>query len=139
MLGFAVGWQPAQIVGPALGGVLYVFGPGAAYFTAAGLFILAGALTAAIRVERVARPREPLTLETVFSGVAFIFSRRVLLGSMSLDLFAVLLGGAPPLLPGYAPAILGPGPARLGLPRPAPALGALATAVFPAPSPLAPP
>ncbi len=128
--------QTAQIVGPALGGVLYVFGPGAAYFTAGALFILAGAFVGAIRVERVARPRKPLTLEAVFSGVAFIFGRRVLLGSMSLDLFAVLLGGATALLPVFAKDILGVGPVGLGVLRSAPAVGALATSVFLARYPL---
>lgn len=128
--------QTAQIVGPALGGLLYAFGPGATYFTAGGLFILVGALAAAIRVARVARPREPLTLETVFSGVAFIYGRRVLLGSMSLDLFAVLLGGATALLPVFAKDILGVGPVGLGVLRSAPAVGALATSVFLARYPL---
>jgi MFS family permease len=128
--------QTAQIVGPALGGLLYVFGPGAAYFTAGALFILAGALAAAIRVERAVRPREPLTLETVFSGVAFICSRRVLLGSMSLDLFAVLLGGATALLPVFAKDILGVGSVGLGVLRSAPAVGALATSVLLARHPL---
>jgi MFS family permease len=128
--------QTAQIVGPALGGVLYAFGPGAAYFTAGGLFILAGALAAAIRVERRARPREPLTLETVFSGAAFIVGQRVLLGSMSLDLFAVLLGGATALLPVFAKDILRVGPVGLGVLRSAPAVGALATSVFLARYPL---
>lgn len=128
--------QTAQIVGPALGGLLYAFGPGAAYFTAGGLFILAGALAAAIRVARIARPREPLTLETVFSGVAFIYGRRVLLGSMSLDLFAVLLGGATALLPVFAKDILEVGPVGLGVLRSAPAVGALATSVFLARYPL---
>ena len=83
------------------------FGPAPPTSPPAALFILAGALAAAIRVERVARPREPITLETVFSGVAFIYSRRVLLGTMSLDLFAVLLGGATALLPVFAKDILG--------------------------------
>jgi MFS family permease len=128
--------QTAQIVGPALGGLLYAFGPGAAYFIAAGLFILAGALAAAIRVERRARRREPLTLETVFSGVAFIYGQRVLLGSMSLDLFAVLLGGATALLPVFARDILQVGPVGLGVLRSAPAIGALATSVFLARYPL---
>ncbi len=128
--------QTAQIVGPALGGVLYAFGPGAAYFTAGALFVLAGGLAAAIRIERTVRRREPITLETVFSGVAFIQSRRVLLGSMSLDLFAVLLGGATALLPVYARDILGTGPSGLGLLRAAPAGGALATSVFLARYPL---
>ena len=128
--------QTAQIVGPALGGFLYEVGPGPTYFTAAGLFATAGALAALIRAERVSRPRAPLTLETVFSGVAFIRSRRVLLGSMSLDLFAVLLGGATALLPVYARDILDAGPGGLGLLRAAPALGALATSVFLARRPL---
>jgi MFS family permease len=128
--------QTAQIVGPALGGLLYVLGPGPAYFAAAALCILAGALAAAVRVARPPRPREPITLETVFSGVAFIRSRRILLGSMSLDLFAVLLGGATALLPVFAKDILGVGPGGLGLLRSAPAVGALATSVFLARYPL---
>jgi MFS family permease len=128
--------QTAQIVGPALGGLLYAFGPGPAYVTAGAMFVLAGGLAAAIRVARVVRPREAITLETVFSGVAFIQSRRVLLGSMSLDLFAVLLGGATALLPVFAKDILGVGPVGLGLLRSAPAVGALATSVFLAHYPL---
>jgi MFS family permease len=128
--------QTAQIVGPALGGFLYAFGPGAADFTAGAMFILAGAGAAAIRIERTVRPREPITLETVFSGVAFIKSRRVLLGTMSLDLFAVLLGGATALLPVFARDILHAGPVGLGLLRSAPAVGALATSVLLAHYPL---
>jgi MFS family permease len=128
--------QTAQIVGPALGGLLYAFGAGAAYFSAGALFILAGLLALAIRVERRVRPREPLTLETVFSGAAFIYGQRVLLGSMSLDLFAVLLGGATALLPVFAKDILQVGPVGLGVLRSAPAIGALATSVFLARYPL---
>ena len=128
--------QTAQIVGPALGGLLYTLGAGAAYFAAGALFILAGLLALAIRVERHVRPREPLTLETVFSGAAFIYGQRVLLGSMSLDLFAVLLGGATALLPVFAKDILQVGPVGLGVLRSAPAIGALATSVFLARHPL---
>jgi MFS family permease len=128
--------QTAQIVGPALGGLLYAVGPGAAYFTAAAMCLLAGALGAAIRLTRRPRPREPLTVESVFSGAAFILSRRVLLGSMSLDLFAVLLGGATALLPVFAKDILGVGPVGLGLLRSAPAVGALATSLLLARYPL---
>ena len=128
--------QTAQIVGPALGGLLYALGPGVTYFTAGALFILAGVGAAAIRVVRTTRSREPVTLASVFSGVAFIWSRRVLLGTMSLDLFAVLLGGATALLPVYARDILGTGPFGLGLLRSAPAVGALATSVLLAHYPL---
>src|SRR5262249_1909592 len=77
-----------------------------------------------------------VTLESVFSGVAFIWSRRVLLGTLSLDLFAVLLGGATALLPVYARDILDAGPRGLGLLRSAPAVGALTTSVFLARYPL---
>jgi hypothetical protein len=98
--------------------------------------LLAGALAAAVRVARHVRPREPITLENVFSGVVFIQGRRVLLGTMSLDLFAVLLGGATVLLPVYARDILGVGPGGLGLLRSAPALGALVISVFLARYPL---
>jgi len=102
--------QTAQIVGPALGGFLSARSPEAAYVAAASLFVVAGMCAAVIRSRRGPRAVEPLTLESVFSGVAFIWSRRVLLGTMSLDLFAVLLGGATALLPVYARDILDAGP-----------------------------
>jgi MFS family permease len=122
--------QTAQIVGPALGGFLYALGPAAAYSTTCALFCLAGVFAMVIRSRRTAREREPITLETVFSGIAFIRSRPLLLAMMSLDLFAVLLGGATALLPIYARDILGTGPGGLGLLRSAPAVGALLTSVF---------
>ncbi len=129
--------QTAQIVGPALGGVLYVAGPATVYATAGALALLAGVLVAAVRVERAApRMREPITLESVFSGAEFIRTRRVLLGAISLDLFAVLLGGATALLPVFAKDVLRVGPMGLGLLRAAPAVGALATSVFLARYPL---
>jgi hypothetical protein len=116
-------------VGPALGGLLYGLRPVEAYLTIAGLVVLAAGCAAAIRVARAVRDREPATLEAVLSGIAFIRSRPVLLGTMSLDLFAVLLGGATALLPIYARDILGTGPVGLGLLRAAPAVGALAISV----------
>jgi MFS family permease len=128
--------QTAQIVGPALGGFLYAAGPAAAYAAAGAMAVLAGALAAGVRVERSARLREPVTLGSIFSGVAFIQGRRVLLGSMSLDLFAVLLGGATALLPVFARDVLRVGPGGLGLLRAAPAVGAFAASVFLARHPL---
>jgi MFS family permease len=117
--------QSAQIVGPALGGLLYAVGPHVAYASAATLFFAAAVCSALIPA--VARPgaREPITLESVFSGIAFIRRSSLLVGTMSLDLFAVLLGGATALLPIYARDILGTGPWGLGLLRSAPAVGAL--------------
>lgn len=128
--------QSARIVGPALGGVLYALSPTATYAAIAALVIVTAACAALIRRSSAATQREPLTLDTVFSGITFIWSRPVLLGTMSLDLFAVLLGGATALLPIYARDILGVGPGGLGLLRAAPAVGALATSLFLAQRPL---
>ncbi|MGH7309040.1 MAG: MFS transporter [Candidatus Rokuibacteriota bacterium] len=128
--------QTARIVGPALGGVLYGFSPTVTYVVIAALVILAALGAALIRGRRVAGEREPVTLETVLSGVAFIRHRPVLLGTMSLDLFAVLLGGATALLPIFARDILSTGPVGLGLLRAAPAVGALAMSVLMARHPL---
>jgi MFS family permease len=123
--------QTARIVGPALGGFLYVIGPGTTYVTAAALFVCAGICAAVIRTRPAARTSEPVVLESVLSGIVFIRNQRVLLGTMSLDMFAVLLGGgATALLPIYARDILGTGPAGLGVLRSAPAVGALATSIF---------
>jgi MFS family permease len=129
--------QTARIVGPALGGFLYVVGPGTTYATAGALFLGAGACAAVIRARRASRTSEPVVLETVLSGIVFIRNQRVLLGVMSLDMFAVLLGGgAMALLPIYARDILTTGPAGLGFLRSAPAVGALATSILLAYRPL---
>ena len=128
--------QTAQIVGPALGGVVYGLAPSAVYGACALLFTLAAVSAALIRHARIARSREPLTLRPFFSGILFILRQPVLLGTMSLDLFAVLLGGATALLPIYARDILGTGPWGLGLLRSAPALGALVMSVLLARYPL---
>ena len=82
-----------------------------------------------MRYEHVPPPREPVTLATVLAGVTFIRSRPVVLGAISLDLFAVLLGGATALLPMFAKDVLHVGPWGLGLMRAAPAVGALATSI----------
>ena len=128
--------QTAQIVGPALGGLLFALAPASAYGTAGALSCLAAICAAMIQSRGTPRAREPITAETVFSGIAFIRSRPVLLGTMSLDLFAVLLGGATALLPVYARDILASGPTGLGLLRSAPAVGALVMSVFLARYPL---
>ena len=117
--------QTAQIVGPALGGLLYLAGPGAVYGTAAALFVLAGVSTATIRAPLARRDRAVVTWPPLFSGITFIAGTPILLGTLSLDLFAVLLGGATALLPIYAADILATGPWGLGLLRSAPAVGAL--------------
>lgn len=119
------GMQAAIICGPALGGVLYASGPMTVYVSCGVLLLASGALTLMVRYHH-----RPSTLaanwDTVLAGVAFVWRRKVLLGATSLDLFAVLLGGATALLPIYARDILHVGPQGLGLLRGAPAVGALA-------------
>jgi MFS family permease len=132
----ATAGQTAIVLGPALGGLLYVAGPALVYGLCAALFVSASALNSTLRVERRPASREPPTLATVFAGIAYIRRRRELLGAISLDLFAVLLGGATALLPIYARDILDTGPWGLGLLRSAPAVGALSMAVWLAHHPL---
>ena len=122
--------QTASIVGPALGGFLYAIGPTPAYGIACILFFSASSFVGLIRIEQAASKLERTVARSVFAGIAFIRSRPVILGAISLDLFAVLLGGATALLPVYARDILVTGPWGLGLLRSAPAVGALAMSVF---------
>jgi hypothetical protein len=90
----------------------------------------------AIRVDHPPTAREAVTLQTLFAGIAFIWRRKEILGAISLDLFAVLLGGATALLPIFARDILHVGPWGLGLLRSAPALGALGVSIYLAQHPI---
>src|SRR5690348_16002348 len=114
----------AMIVGPALGGLLYVAGAGTVYGVSGLLFVIAAVLMWLLKLERPPQRREPATLKSVFAGIRFVRHRPVVLGAISLDLFAVLLGGATALLPVYARDILHVGPVGLGILRSAPAVGA---------------
>jgi MFS family permease len=119
------GFQFATICGPALGGLAYALSPAAPYATMA-VFWLAGALMASsIRGVTRIPAKEPPTLRALFDGVRFVRDNASILGTISLDLFAVLLGGATALLPIYARDILHTGPWGLGVLRAAPAVGAL--------------
>jgi MFS family permease len=122
-------FQTSAIVGPALGGFLYALGPPASYGSAALLFLIGSLATSSIRIAYVVPHREPPTLKSIFLGINFIRSRPAVLGAISLDLFAVLLGGATALLPVYARDILHTGSWGLGLLRACPALGALSMSV----------
>ena len=123
------GNQAAVIVGPALGGVIFVAGATAVYAACAALFVTGAVLIALVRYEHAPPPRETVSLRTLFAGVQFVWQQKALLGAVSLDLFAVLLGGATALLPMFAKDILHVGPWGLGLLRSAPAAGAVLTAV----------
>jgi MFS family permease len=126
----AVAWntsvrQTVTIVGPALGGLLYGIGPAIAFAACAGGWLAALALTTILPPAAQASPREKATLDSVLAGIRFIWQRKEIFGAISLDLFAVLLGGATALLPVYARDILFTGPVGLGMLRSAPAVGAL--------------
>lgn len=133
--------QGAIIAGPALGGFLYALRPGWAeawHATGAVMVYSVSALGFAASLLAVAglKPRpaqraaRAATLQSLFAGLSFIFGRKVMLGAISLDLFAVLLGGATALLPIFAKDILQVGPAGLGLLRGAPAVGALSMSLL---------
>jgi MFS family permease len=123
------GLQVAIIAGPALGGLLYLAGPAPTYATCTGLFVAAALLVAlGVDYERKPLPRA-LDGSSVLEGLHFVFRHKVVLGAISLDLFAVLLGGATALLPLFAKDILHVGPQGLGLLRAAPAVGALLMSV----------
>ncbi len=131
----AIAWcaaarKAAVITGPALGGVLYLLGPGHVYAIGAAIFLLAGSVLALIRGTRIIPSREPVTLAYILGGVTYIRNHPVVLGAISLDLFATLLGGATALLPIYAKDILETGPWGLGLLRAAPAVGALIASIW---------
>ena len=116
--------QAAIICGPALGGVLYTFGPATVYASSLLLLLSAGALALAVNYHHKTA-RAAATWNSVIAGVTFVWQRKVILGATSLDLFAVLLGGATALLPIFARDLLQIGPMGLGLLRGAPAVGAL--------------
>jgi len=134
--GSASATQVAIIIGPAIGGFLYVAGPSAVYITSCVLFVLCSVLVSMIKVETPPAKRENATLKSVFAGIAYIRSKPAIFGAISLDLFAVLLGGATALLPVYAHDILHTNSVGLGLLRSAPAVGALSVAIFLARNPL---
>jgi MFS family permease len=133
----AIAWSSsissvAVIGGPAAGGFAYALGPAFAYGSCLVAFLLAALGTTLLRGRRPAPPTSPLAgrIERVKEGIQFVRSRPVVLGAISLDLFAVLLGGAAALLPIYARDILRVGPSGLGMLRSAPAVGAALVALF---------
>ncbi|MEP6657130.1 MAG: MFS transporter [Betaproteobacteria bacterium] len=128
--------QTAVIAGPALGGMLFAFGPPTVYAVCAALYAAGVVLMSRMRVDHAPGKRAPATLASLFKGIAYIRGHPVMLGVISLDLFAVFLGGATALLPVYARDILHIGPWGLGILRSATAVGALAMALWLARHPL---
>ena len=118
--------QVATITGPALGGIAYAIAPGLPYGIMLGFWLLSAVLTGGIRLGAEPEPgKDDAAADDVFAGVRFIRNNPAILGTISLDLFAVLFGGVTALLPIYARDILMAGPSGLGILRAAPAVGAL--------------
>lgn len=128
--------QSAQILGPAIGGLLLWIEPWLAGAAAATLLTIAMTLISSIPATAHDRRPEPVSIGSLFSGFGFVIRDRLLLGTLSLDLFVVLLGGVTALLPIYARDILDVGPGGLGLLRAAPAVGALGMSLYLANRPL---
>jgi MFS family permease len=121
--------QLAVIVGPAIGGLLYAVNPVLVYALCSALYIAGGLLIGLVRAKRTAVSREPLSLAVLFAGFAFMRRNPVVLGTITLDLFAVVLGGVYALLPVFARDVFETGPWGLGLLRASPGVGALIAAV----------
>ena len=119
-------WQLAHIAGPAVGGLIYGISAGTAYGTAVALLLFAGFLIFSIPKPPQRIASEPTSLSVLLGGFSYVWREKVVLGAISLDLFAVLLGGAVALMPIYARDILELGPQGLGLLRAAPGIGAIA-------------
>ena len=118
-------FQIAIISGPAIGGLLFAISPAISYGGMAALWLLASGLTSAIRIEPMPAPGKSAIFKDLFAGIGFVRGNPAMLGILSLGLFAVLLGGAPALMPIYARDILHTGPWGLGVLRATPAFGAL--------------
>src|SRR5579859_50052 len=132
----SLAWQTASIIGPAAGGLLVAAGPAYAYFTTFGLYGVAAACTLAVRKsgQPVVNPGSRWTL--MKEGLAYVWNQKIVFGAISLDLFAVLLGGATALLPVFARDILHVGPQGFGLLRSGPAIGATVVALLLAANPI---
>jgi MFS family permease len=121
----ATAHQVAVIGGPALGGFLLAAGTNTVYYVCLAMFMIAAILIILVRIERPAKVKKAVTLESVFAGFHYIRTRPVIFGAITLDLAAVLIGGVTALLPIFARDILDAGPSGLGLLRSSPAVGAL--------------
>jgi MFS family permease len=125
-------WQAAAVSGPTVSGAIYGItgAPGPVYLASGVVLVVAGVLIALVRAQQQKLDRRPATLATALAGVRYVRDHKILLGCISLDFFAVFLGGATALLPVYARDILDVGLDKLGVMRSAPAIGAGLTAIL---------
>ncbi len=126
----SMGYQASVVAGPALGGVLYAVHANAVYGLCLLLYALSSFWFMGLTTKPVHREEEVATVRSVLAGVVYVWREKIILGSVSLDLFAVLLGGATALLPIYAKDIFHTGPWGLGVLRAAPAFGAIGVSLL---------
>ncbi|MDB5456005.1 MAG: major facilitator superfamily 1 [Caulobacter sp.] len=132
----SLSWQSASILGPALGGLLLMVSPAAAFGTALGLYLLAALLVSLIRTSTKPQTQAGSRKELILEGLAYVWNNKIVFGSISLDLFAVILGGATALLPVFARDVLHVGAEGFGLLRASPAIGATVVAIYLASNPI---
>lgn len=120
-------WQVSTILGPVVGGFLYAYAGSAdlVYLVCTVGAIIGVTLLSFVKADPTERTKDPISWESLFSGVHYVWKKRIILGAISMDLFAMLFGGAVALLPAYAADILHVGPTGLGFLRAAPGLGAI--------------
>ena len=126
----SISWQAAVIIGPWAGGVLIAFSTATAYATSAILYALGLGIILLIRRATTPERQPGSQWQQIKEGLAYTWTNKIIFGAISLDLFAVLLGGATALLPAFASDILNVGPEGFGILRSGPAIGALAMAIF---------
>ena len=132
----SLAWQGASIIGPAIGGLLVALSPAASYAGAAGLYLFALACIAGIRGNTRPEVNPGSRWALMKEGLAYVWTNKIVFGAISLDLVAVLLGGATALLPVFARDVLHVGPEGFGLLRASPAIGATLVAIYLARNPI---
>ena len=132
----SLSWQSGSILGPALGGLLLIRSPALAFGASLGLYLVAALLALAIRRDTKPETQAGSRVEMFKEGLAYVWNNMIVFGSISLDLFAVILGGATALLPVFAKDVLHIGPGGFGLLRAAPAIGASVVGVYLASNPI---
>ncbi len=132
----SLAWQSASIIGPAIGGLLLIHSPSLAFGAALVLYLAAAIMALMIRQNTKPETQPGSRLELIREGLSYVWNNKIVFGSISLDLFAVILGGATALLPVFAKDVLHVGPGGFGLLRAAPAVGATLVAIYLASNPI---
>lgn len=132
----SLAWQSASIIGPAIGGLLLIHSPSLAFGASLALYLIAAIMALMIRQNTRPETQPGSRLELIKEGLSYVWNNKIVFGSISLDLFAVILGGATALLPVFAKDVLHVGPEGFGLLRAAPAVGASLVAIYLASNPI---